>query len=270
VTDRIFVKKILVKFTSGDILLFNLSSVNFKKFRKILKMKRLFNPRKKSEEGPPDTPNTLDRIVKDKEGVKKRLEEEEKEFMNKKKEYERKMIEFEKQEVIRREQEIAEKKAALDDLKRKNLMVQDKVQEQIKTLHMKLEELKVEHRTNEANTEGIISSLNSKLSEVQRSLSQRMEHFGEDENFPSAPEYGEDDERSGLDIPTDLRQASLYPSLHNLPTMPRSISLHAVEIDQGNMHKKGGNSLGSSPQISLDSSISSRSNTPKLDSDTSI
>ena len=32
---------------------------------------------------------------------------------------------------------------------------------------MKLEELKVEHRTNEANTEGIISSLNSKLSEVK-------------------------------------------------------------------------------------------------------
>lgn len=234
-------------------------------------MKRLFNPRKKSEEGAPETPNTLDRIVKDKEGVKKRLEEEEKEFMNKKKEYERKMIEFEKQEVIRREQEIAEKKAALEDLKRKNLMVQDKVQEQIKTLHMKLEELKVEHRTNEANTEGIISSLNGKLSEVQRSLSQRMENFGEEDNFPSAPEYGEDDERSGMDIPTDLRQASLYPSLHNLPTMPRSISLHAVEIEQGgNMHKKGGNSLGSSPQISLDSSTSSRSNTPKLDSDTSI
>ena len=31
------------------------------------------------------------------------------------------------QEVSRREQEIAEKKAALDDMKRKNTMVQDKV-----------------------------------------------------------------------------------------------------------------------------------------------
>jgi len=248
-------------------------------------MKRLFNPRKKSEEGTPETGSTLDRIVKDKEGVKKRLEEEEKEFLHKKREYERKMIEFEKQEVIRREQEIAEKKGALEDLKRKNLMVQDKVQEQIKTLHMKLEELKVEHRTNEANTEGVISSLNSKLAEVQQSLNRRVENYGEEDNFPSAPEYGEDDERSGLDIPTDLRQASLYPSLHNLPTMPRSwhqiyhatqstsfrsISLHAVEMDQGNMQKKAGNSLGSSPQISLDSSTSSRSNTPKLDSDTSI
>ena len=35
------------------------------------------------------------------------------------------------QEVSRREQEIAEKKAALDDMKRKNQMVQDKVKVQI-------------------------------------------------------------------------------------------------------------------------------------------
>ena len=60
-------------------------------------MKRLFNPRKKSEGETPEPGNTLDRIVKDKEGMKKRLEEEEKSFMSKKKEYERKMIEFEKQ-----------------------------------------------------------------------------------------------------------------------------------------------------------------------------
>ena len=57
---------------------------------KILRMKRLFNTRKKSEEDVREQGNTLDRIVKDKEGVKKRLEEEEKSFMNKKREYERK------------------------------------------------------------------------------------------------------------------------------------------------------------------------------------
>ena len=60
-------------------------------------MKRLFNPRKKSEGETQEPGNTLDRIVKDKEGVKKRLEEEEKSFMNRKREYEKKMIEFEKQ-----------------------------------------------------------------------------------------------------------------------------------------------------------------------------
>ena len=66
-------------------------------YKKILKMKRLFNPRKKSEGEPQEPANTLDRIVKDKEGVKKRLEEEEKTFLNKKREYEKKMIDFETQ-----------------------------------------------------------------------------------------------------------------------------------------------------------------------------
>ena len=81
------------------------------------------------------------------------------------------------QEVNRREQEILEKKAALDDMKRKNQMVQDKVQEQIKTLNMKLEELRVEHMTNEATSESIISCLNDKLSEVIINLSQSCNLF---------------------------------------------------------------------------------------------
>ena len=41
--------------------------------------------------------STLDRIVKDKEGVKKQLEVEEREFLDKKRNYERKMIEIEEQ-----------------------------------------------------------------------------------------------------------------------------------------------------------------------------
>ena len=40
------------------------------------------------------------------------------------------------------------------------------VQEQIKTLNMKLEELRLEHMTNEASSESIISCLNDKLAEV--------------------------------------------------------------------------------------------------------
>ena len=64
-------------------------------------MKRLFNPRKRSEGEPVgEQANTLDRIVKDKEGIRRRLEEEEKEFLGKKREAERKMIEFEKQVAI--------------------------------------------------------------------------------------------------------------------------------------------------------------------------
>ena len=63
-------------------------------------MKRLFTPNRKRSEGEGvagEQGNTLDRIVKDKEGIRRRLEEEEKEFLGKKREAERKMIEFEKQ-----------------------------------------------------------------------------------------------------------------------------------------------------------------------------
>ena len=78
----------------------------FGSLRKILSssnlsnMKRLFTPNRKRSEGEGvggEQGNTLDRIVKDKEGIRRRLEEEEKEFLNKKREAERKMIEFEKQ-----------------------------------------------------------------------------------------------------------------------------------------------------------------------------
>jgi len=231
-------------------------------------MKRLFNTRKKSEEDVREQGNTLDRIVKDKEGVKKRLEEEEKSFMNKKREYERKMIEFEKQEVTRREQEIEEKKTALEDLKRKNQLVQDKVQEQIKMLTIKLDELRVEHQTNEASSDSIISCLQDKLIQVEQSLAVRLQHLAELENAgPSAPLSDETDGEES--------EVGLYPSLPTMPrswhqiysatqsTPPRSISLQAVEeVCQE------GHSLGSSPQISLSSS--SRSITPKIDSDSSV
>ena len=69
--------------------------------------------------------------------------------------------------MTRREQEIEEKKNSLEDMKRKNQMVQDKVQEQIKTLTMKLEELRVEHQTNEASADSIISCLQDKLIQVR-------------------------------------------------------------------------------------------------------
>jgi len=258
-------------------------------------MKRLFNPRKRSEGEPVgEQGNTLDRIVKDKEGIRRRLEEEEKEFLGKKREAERKMIEFEKQEVHRREQEIVEKNQDLVEMKRKNQMVQDSVQNQIKGLQMKLDELKTEHKCNETSSENVISSLTDKLAEVQQSLTQRTEAFNaEGDRFPTAPALGEEERESS--------GSGLYPSLHEQSTMPRSwhqvyqatststanlntnhfrsISLHHVGHDQlhnaghdqtDSLTKKGSGSLGSSPQISLTSNSSSRSITPRLDSDTSI
>ena len=55
--------------------------------------------------------------------------------------------------------------------------VQDSVQNQIKGLQMKLDELKTEHKCNETSSENVISSLTDKLAEVQQSLAQRTEAF---------------------------------------------------------------------------------------------
>jgi len=165
-----------------------------------------------------------------------------------------------------------EKNQELVEMKRKNQMVQDTVLNQIKGLQMKLDELKTEHKCNETSSENVISSLTDKLAEVQQSLAQRTEAFNaEGDRFPTAPTLGDEEGRSS--------GSGIYPSLHDQATMPRSISLHHVGHDQlhqasqdqtDTLNKNGGGSLGSSPQISLTSNSSSRSITPRLDSDTSI
>jgi len=230
------------------------------------KMKRLFD-KKSKKEPEPEIGNTLDRIVKDKEGVKKRLAEEEKEFLQKKRDYERKMIEFEKQEVTRRQQEVEEKKEGLAEHQRKNLMIQDKVQEQIKVLNMKLEEYRINHRASEAELENEISQLNDTIAEVQNSLSERIEAYGEDVLSPSAPRMSQDLDnvslrggrmsprgtlsprvsRGDLDCPDgEESDSSLYPTLPS--SMPRSISLgavhHEVRSTKHALDSKMGGSLG--------------------------
>ena len=50
--------------------------------------------------------------------------------------------------------------------------------------------------------------------QVQRSLNDRLQNFDNIDNLPSAPhDLDGDDEDGG--------SGNLYPSLHNLPTMPR-------------------------------------------------
>jgi len=246
-------------------------------------MKRLFD-KKNKKEPEPEIGNTLDRIVKDKEGIKKRLDAEEKEFLQKKRDYERKMIEFEKQEVARRQQEVEEKRENLAEHQRKNLLIQDAVQEQIKVLNMKLEEYRINHRSSEAELETEISNLNDTIAEVQNSLSERMEAHGEDVLNPSAPRMSQDSfdsfkgtrsprvSRGDLDCPDGEEGDSLYPTLPS--SMPRSISMGAVHHEtrsqKYSLENKLSGSLGSSPQISNGSGTSSRSLTPKIDSDTSI
>ena len=65
-------------------------------------------------------------------------------------------------------------------MKRKNQLVQDKVQEQIKTLTMKLEELRVEHQTNEASSDSIISCLQDNSGEEADNFVSLQDNFIKD------------------------------------------------------------------------------------------
>jgi len=236
-------------------------------------MRRFLNPknqRKSKEEQDVEVASTLERIVKDKEVVKKRLEEEEKEFLNRKRQRERELIEMEKQEVARRQQEVEEKKIELEEHKRKNLLIQDKVQEQMKTLQMKLEEYRVNHRASEAELEKEISALNTVIAEVDSSLSARIEAFGEDVLAPSAPNLTPSMSLSQQDFDNVRGEEgeSLYPTLP-AGSMPRSISMGMVHhetpkhVKTASLTDRLSGSLGSSPQISLNSdTCSSRSLTP--------
>lgn len=242
-------------------------------------MKRLFDKKSKKEPNP-EIGNTLNRIVKDKEVVKKRLEAEEKEFLQNKRDYERKMIEFEKQEVARRHQEIEEKREALSEHQRKNLLIQDIVEKQIEVLKMKLEEYRINHRSSEAEMETEISNLNDTIAGVQTSLSEHIETHGGDVLNPSAPTMIQDlfdsfkgtrsprVSRGDLDYPDGEEGDSIYPTLPS--SIPMSISLGTVHHETKDQKHSLENKLSGSLGSSSDSGTSSRSLTPKIDSDTSI
>lgn len=145
-------------------------------------MKKLFAGRRKEEEEDHGG-NTLDRLVRGKEGMRKRLEEEERDFLERKKEYTKNIIQFEKQEVERRDKELHEKREQLLEKRRLNQAVQDKFVEQMKLLQIKLEEVREDHARTESSLEAEISALQDKLTEVQSSLADRLAEAAE----PSAP-----------------------------------------------------------------------------------
>lgn len=228
-----------------------------------MSMKRLFAAKKKAgEEEEDNAGNTLDRLVRDKEGVRRRLEEEERDFLERRREYVRSIIQFETQEVERREKELQDRRADLQEKRRLNQAVQDKFVEQMKLLQIKLEEVRDEHARTESSLEAEISGLENKLVEVQGSLADRIAEAAE----PSAP--------------LNPEAAHLYPDLHSIARHPtvttgtatpkglpalrpfselrcsaRSISMQKITEDR----KLVGGSAGSSPQMSIASTMSANS-----------
>lgn len=81
---------------------------------------------------------------------------------------------FFKAEVKRREEEVRKLGEDLDDTRKKNRQIQDRVQEQIEILQRKLEEYKLEHKSHEESMEDEIAAKEDVIANVKLSLENRM------------------------------------------------------------------------------------------------
>ena len=91
----------------------------------------------------------VDKVVRDKDVQKQKLEEEEAQYMERRKERARKIMQIEKEELSRRETEVSKIQTELDKIKRKNEEVEDELQSRVKALQMELEDMKLENRSKE-------------------------------------------------------------------------------------------------------------------------
>jgi len=214
-------------------------------FERKIRMKKLFAaglaPRKKGSDEVEEQGNTLDRLLKDKEGVRRKLEEEEKEYIIRRKECVTNLIKLEQQEIARREKELSDKKKSFEDKKRLNQQVRDKYLEQMKLLELKFAEVTEDHSRIETELDTEIKTLEDKLEEVMSSLNDKLTEFG-----PSAPEA---DQAHGI-----------YPDL------TRSLSISGVDGYEISARQNHG-STGSSPQISISSTISATSHSARSDNE---
>ena len=83
------------------------------------------------------------------------------------------MIEMEGAEVKRRELEVKKLGTELEETRRKNRSIQEKVAEQIEILQRKLQEYKVEHKQHEESIEDDITTKEEAIFQVKESLEKR-------------------------------------------------------------------------------------------------
>ena len=105
--------------------------------------------------------------------AQRRWIEEQEEFRRKQREHEIQMIEMEGAEVKRRELEVKKLGTELEETRRKNRSIQEKVAEQIEILQRKLQEYKVEHKQHEESIEDDITTKEEAIFQVKESLEKR-------------------------------------------------------------------------------------------------
>lgn len=206
------------------------SNKHHKSHHKKLKMKKNFNffKDKKTKTSNNDLHSassaysqpghTLDRIINLKAEEKRKWELEKEEFDRRTREHERHLLEIEQREVERREEEVRKRNDELSDKRRKNRLVQDKMQEQIKTLEQKLLEFKVAHKKEEEDLEDNIKIMEDQLFEVKSDMDKRMRNL--DISFEQASGNGDFCGNPNVDADCGSKRSSLSPSEITSSTMP--------------------------------------------------
>jgi len=274
-----------------------------KRSRTIHNMKKLFNNKTKKASNPDlsgatalnshATGHTLDRIVSLKAEEKRKWELEKEEFDRRQREHEIHLLEIEQKEVERREEEVRKRNDELIDKRRKNKMVQDKMQEQIKALEQKLIEFRTSHRKEEEDLEDNVRVMEDQLFEVKSDMEKRMRNlnlaFDTPHSMPkrdsmgsesgyshatsstvpvaSAPSHYVDEPDGYGESPSEHTQkyGSMYPAIPVVTRSYETSKIMATDRETGtglggsNPTPQPRSSLGSSPK----SSHSDRSDTPR-------
>jgi len=187
--------------------------------------------------------HTLDRLVCLKAEEKRKWELEKEEFDRRQREHEIHLLEIEHREVERREEEVRKRNDDLADKRRKNRLVQDKMQEQIKALEQKLLEFKVAHKKEEEDLEDNIKIMEDQLFEVKSDMEKRTKNL----DLSFEPPFHHSATGAGADNNggTGSKRSSLSPSEVTSSTMPMpSAPLYASGGGGGGLDDVDGGGVG--------------------------
>lgn len=142
-------------------------------------MKRIFGKREKAKEDV-----TVETLVVQKEEILAQLQEEEKRYVGARFQTARKSIHqsiaaVEKQEVTLRESQLSERRAEYEKITRENSEQQEKLQEQIRMMQMKLDEQRSLNIQNEQRMVSEIEDMNRQVEELKETLAKRIQEFGD-------------------------------------------------------------------------------------------
>jgi len=141
-------------------------------------MKRIFGKKEKPKEDV-----TVEMLVTQKEEILSQLQDEEKRYQTTRQTYHQSIAVVEKQEVSLRETQLRERKTEFEKITRENSDQQERLQEQIRLMQMKLDEQKSLHIQIEQRMVNEIEEMSRQVEELKDTLAKRIQQFGDPQHL---------------------------------------------------------------------------------------